>query len=179
MGGVDLGVDGAPLAVLQRDDLLGLAEIDTAGEFAHDHDVEALDQLALERGGFGQRRIAHGGAQIGEEAEILAQAQKARFRTRLIGNISPFRAADRTEHHRVGLVGELHGVLGDRLAMGIIGGAADQILFRLEGGETGLVEKSDQAFDLRHHLDTDAVARKKEELLRRHDLSPLIGMPAD
>ena len=46
---VDLRVDRALLSLAEIDDLLGLAEIDAAGELAHDHDVEAVDQLALER----------------------------------------------------------------------------------------------------------------------------------
>ena len=58
---VELRVDGALLAALQRDDLLGLAEIDAAGQFAHDDDVEAFHHLPLERGGVGERRIADGG----------------------------------------------------------------------------------------------------------------------
>ena len=47
-GGVELGVDGPLLAVLEGDDLLRLTEIDATGELAHDQDVEILDQLALE-----------------------------------------------------------------------------------------------------------------------------------
>ena len=57
VGVVDLGVDGALLAVAEIGDGLRLAEIDAAGELAQDDDVEALDQLALERRGVGQRRI--------------------------------------------------------------------------------------------------------------------------
>ena len=78
VGVVDLGVDAALLAVAEIDDLLGLAEIDAAGQLAHDHDVEALDDLALERRGVGERGIADRRAQIGVEREILAQPQQAR-----------------------------------------------------------------------------------------------------
>ena len=46
VGVVDLRVDAALLAVAEVDDLLRLAEIDAAGQLAHDQDVEALDQLA-------------------------------------------------------------------------------------------------------------------------------------
>ena len=56
-GVVDLRVDGALLAVAEVADLLRLAEIDAAGQLAQDEDVEALDQLALQRGGVGERRI--------------------------------------------------------------------------------------------------------------------------
>ncbi len=79
VGVVDLGVDRALLAVAEVGDGLRLAEVDAAGQLAQDHDVEALDQLALERGGIGERRIGHGRAQVGVEREILAQAQQAGF----------------------------------------------------------------------------------------------------
>ena len=59
---VDLRVDAALLAVAEVDDLLRLAEIDAAGQFAHDEDVEPFDDLRLQRGGGGQRRIADGRA---------------------------------------------------------------------------------------------------------------------
>ena len=42
-GGVDLGIHGALLTVGQFGDFLGLAEIDAAGQFADDHDIEAGD----------------------------------------------------------------------------------------------------------------------------------------
>ena len=44
---VDLRVDAALLAVAEIDDLLGLAEIDAAGQFAHDQNVEAFDDIRL------------------------------------------------------------------------------------------------------------------------------------
>ena len=70
---VDLRVDAALLAVAEVDDLLGLAEIDAAGELAHDQDVEALDHFRLQRRGCRERRIADGRAQIGEKLQVLAQ----------------------------------------------------------------------------------------------------------
>ena len=48
VGLVNLRVDSALLAVAQIDNFLGLAEINPAGQLAHDHDVEPVDQLALE-----------------------------------------------------------------------------------------------------------------------------------
>jgi hypothetical protein len=77
VGVVDLRIDGALLAVAEIGDFLRLAEIDAAGQLAHDQDVEALDDLALQRRGIGKRRIADGRAQIGEELQVLAQAQQA------------------------------------------------------------------------------------------------------
>ncbi len=114
VGVVDLRIDGALLAVAEVGDGLRLAEIHAAGQLAQDHDVEALDQLALERGGIRQRRIGHRGAQVGIEAEVLAQAQQAGFRAHLVGHLVPLRAADGTEDHRVRRLGLGHGCIGDR-----------------------------------------------------------------
>ena len=80
IGVIDLGVDAALLPIAEIDDLLRLAEIDPAGQFAHDHEIEPVDKLALQRGGVGERRIADRRPQIGEERHILPQAQKARLR---------------------------------------------------------------------------------------------------
>ena len=62
-GVVDLRVDAALLAVAEVDDFLGLAEIDAAGEFTDDQDVEAFDDVLLERGRGGKGRVADGGTQ--------------------------------------------------------------------------------------------------------------------
>ena len=53
-----------------------LAEVDPAGELAHDEQVGALDQLALERARVVQRRDRPDRAQVGEQAEALAQAEQ-------------------------------------------------------------------------------------------------------
>ena len=80
----------------------GLAEIDAAGELAHDHDVEPLDDLGLQRRSRSERRIADRRPQIGVKAELLAQAQQPRLGANLIGNAVPFRTADGGQQDRVG-----------------------------------------------------------------------------
>ncbi len=132
VGVVDLGVDGALLAVAEVDDLLRLAEIDAAGELAQDQDVEPLDQLALQRGGIGERRIDDRRAQIGEQLEVLAQAQEPGLGPHLVGHAVPFRPADGAEDHRIGGERLFHRRVGNRLAVGVIGAAADEILLGLE-----------------------------------------------
>ena len=162
---VDLRVDAALLAVAEIDDLLRLAEIDAAGQLAHDQDVEAFDHLLLQRGGGGERRIADGGAEIGEKLQVLAQPQQAGFRAHLVGHRVPFRPADRAEQHGVG--GQRLGHVGfrNRLAMRVIGGAADQPFLGLEAAAEILVHGRDQLLDLGHGLGADAVAGQEEEFL--------------
>ena len=155
-------------AVLERDDLLGLAEIGAARQFAQDEDVEALDVLALERGGLRQRRVADGGAQVGEQVEVLAQAQQAGLGADLVGHLVPFGPADGAEDDGVGglrlgqrLVRQRHAVLVD-------GGAADQAGLGLELRLALLVEEGNQPLDLGHHLRADAVAGKQQKRVRGH-----------
>ena len=169
---VDLRVDAALLAVAEVDDLLGLAEIDAAGQLAHDQDVEAFDDLALQRRGVGERGIADGRAQVGVEAEVFAQPQQAGFGARVIGHGVPFGAADGGQHHRVGGLRQRHVGVADGLAMGVIGAAADQGFFRLEAGDAGAAMPGDDLFQLRHDLGPDAVAGKQEEFVGRHRVGP-------
>ena len=99
---VDLRIDGAAFAVFERHDFLRLAEIDAARQLAHDHDVEAFDQLALQARGVGERRIADGRAEVGEQVEVLAQPQQAGFGTRADREPYPTsaRRRRRTSRHR-------------------------------------------------------------------------------
>ena len=110
VGVVDLGIDCALLAVAEIGDGFRLAEIDPAGQLAHDHDVEAFDQFALEAGSIRPAPDSTtAGPQIGEQPEVLAQPQQPGFRPHLIGHAVPFRTADRAEDHRVGGLGLCHG----------------------------------------------------------------------
>ena len=167
-GVVDLGVDGALLAVAEIEDLLRLAEIDAAGQLAHDHDVEPLDHVALQRRRVGERRITDRGTQIGVEAEVLAQAQQARLRPRLVRDVRPFRPADGGEQHRVGGLGARHVGFRDRRAVRVVGAAADQALLGFEPRQTEPRAGARDLLDFGHHFRADAVAGEKEEFVSRH-----------
>jgi hypothetical protein len=56
---------GAP-AICPRFHPARLAEINIAGEFAHDHDVQTGDHLAFQGGCLRQRLKTQGGTQISE-----------------------------------------------------------------------------------------------------------------
>ncbi len=71
--GVDFGVDAAPAAVGQGLDAARLAEIDAAGQFAQDHDVETGEEIALQCRGVGQCLERQRRPQIGEQIHFLAQ----------------------------------------------------------------------------------------------------------
>ncbi len=147
-----------PLAEI--DDLFRFAEINAAGQFADDEQVKTVDQLALQRGGVGERRIADRRAQVRVEIEILAQPQQASLGPQLVRHFVPFRPADGGEQDGVGRAGARHVGLADRDAMRVIGRAADKAGLDLEMGNALLGEEMGDLLDLGHHLGADAVARQ-------------------
>jgi hypothetical protein len=165
---VNLRVDAALLAVAQIPDLLRRSEIDATRQLTDDQDIEPFDHVALERGGFGERRIADRRTQIGEELQVLAQAQKSGFRAHLIGHLVPFGPADGPEHHRIGVLRQRHGRIGHGLTMGVVSRAADQILLDL-GTQPARVEPGDDALELGRDLGPDAVTGQKKQF-QRHEI---------
>ena len=165
---IDLRINAALLAIAQINDLLGLTEINAAGQFAHDHDVEIFNDLALQRGGVSQSGIADGRTQIGEEGQILAQAQKARLGAHIIGNGIPFGAAHRAEQNSVSRHGQGHMLFADRLAMGIIGRAAHKAALEIEAGKPSLAHEGRNLLDFGHDFGANPVAGQKEDIVGRH-----------
>jgi hypothetical protein len=120
------------LAVAEIGDGLRLAEIHPAGQFTQDDDVEPIHHLALEARGFGKRRIADGGANVGEQAEFFAQAKEPGLRPHLVRHAVPLRAAYCAEDHGIGRMRLGHGRVGDGNLVRVVTATADQIFFDLE-----------------------------------------------
>ncbi len=178
--GIDLGIDAAPGAVGHRLDPARVAEIDAAGQFAHDHQIEAGDQLALQARRVGERLEHHRRAQIGEQIHFLAQAQEAALGAQLERQGLPFRAADRAEQHGVAGQRLVERAIGQRHAVGVVGGTADQPLGDFEAGDMAAIEKFGDAQDLAHDLRADAVAGQDQNLAvgarcPRHASGPALG----
>ena len=83
-----------------------LAEVDVAGELAHDQEVEAGDDLRLERRRGGELRIEQRRPQVGEQRQRLADAQQALLGTQLARQRVVLRTADRAQQDRVGRLRE-------------------------------------------------------------------------
>ena len=169
VGVVHLGIDRALLAVAQVGDGLRLTEVHAAGELAQDHDVEPVHDLALEARGIGQRRIAERRADVGEQAEVFAQPQQARFGAHVVRHAVPFRSADRAEQHGIGGFGLRHRLVGHGDLVGVVGRAADQRFLGLEPGDPALVHPGDHALDLAHDLGADAIAGEEQKIDRGHE----------
>src|SRR5581483_7735505 len=154
--------------VFECHDLLGLAEIGAACQLAQDENVEALDVLAPERGGLRQRRIADGGTQVGEQVELLPEPQQPGLGTDGVGHLVPLRPAHRAEDDCLGLARLGERLVGERRAVPVDGGAADQRRLGLELGPPLAVEEGHDALHLGHHLRSDAVAGKQQKRVRGH-----------
>ena len=123
-------------------------------------------QLALERGGVGERRIADRGTQIGEQLEVLAQAQQAGLGALVVRHAVPFRPADRAEHHRVG------GLRALAWSRPRSPRRARRRRSRRRGRSRSRMAAAARAFtqattllDLGHHFGADAVAGEQEEFV--------------
>lgn len=66
-----------------------------------------------------------GGPQVGEQVHFLAQAQQAGFRPRVPTQIVVLRTADGAEQDGIRVLRLVQGRVGQRGAMGVIGGAAN------------------------------------------------------
>ena len=79
-----------------------VAEVDAAGQFAHDQQVGAGDALFAQRAAAVERGNRLDRAQVGEQVEALANAQQALLGARVVGvGAVPLRAADGGEQHCV------------------------------------------------------------------------------
>ena len=126
------GVHRALAAAGQRLAAARLAEVEAAGELADHHEVRPLHHRALERRGVHQHRKALRGAQVGEEVQLLADAEEAALRPRLLREVVPLGPAHRAEEDGVGLLAEPEGGVRQGPAGGVDGGAAHEARLELE-----------------------------------------------
>ena len=113
-----------------------VAEVDAAGQLAHDEQVGAGDPLRAQRARVEQRRARPDRAQVGVQAEALAEAEQALLGARRVGvGRVPLRPADGAEQHGVGVAAGLEHLVGERGAVLVDRGAADQALVELELAE--------------------------------------------
>ena len=149
MFGVRAGVDRVPGRAFL------LAEIDSARQLANDQEIDAGDHVGPQRGRVRESLVGDDRAQIGVNAQILAQREQSLFGPR---RPFPFRPADRTEQHGVGLAAQGERVVGQRHAAGVDGAAAELCLAQLERMPEARADGGEDARRFRHHLRADAVS---------------------
>ena len=89
-----------------------LAEIDAAGQLAHDHQIKrGADDVGADGRSAAQRLKNDGGAQVREQPERLANAQKPCFGPLAAGQHIPLGAAHRAEQDCVRRLAGIYGLL--------------------------------------------------------------------
>ena len=171
---VDQGVEALALAIVQGADATRLTEIDAAGEFTHDHDVQPRHHLGLQSGGIGQLRIEQCRTQVGEQPQPGAQSQQPLLGADGDVQMFPLGAAHSTQQHGVSGLGLLQGLVGQWHAAGIDGGAAHRCLVQLDVEPLAL-ELFQHLHRLGDDLGADAVAGKDEYLLGHLGLVPWVS----
>ncbi len=173
--GVGARVEGAvPLAT-------PLAEVDAAGQLAHHQQVGPLDALAPQRARVVERRPGAHGPQVGVEAEPRAQPEQALLRARLGGvGCVPAGPAHRAQQHGVRTRAGLEHLVGEGGAVGVDGGAADQVLVPCDREPVVGRDRVDQLAGDRHDLGPDPVARQQgDRHLSHRRLLPAARGPRD
>ena len=96
------GVIALALACCVHADAARLAEVDAAGEFAHDEDVQPLHPFGFQRGAVNQRVHDLRRTQVGKQPQIGADSEQAGLRALCARQVVPFRPANAGEQHRIG-----------------------------------------------------------------------------
>ena len=148
---------------------LTFAEVQASGELAHDHKVDALDDLGLKRGGACERIEDLHGTQVGVQTQALADTQKARLGARRagIGGV-PLRPAHGRKQHGIGGLCGFERSCRQRVAHRVDGGAADK---RIGAGELHVVLLAHRFKNLHafgNDFRADAVARQRANVVLRH-----------
>ena len=122
----------------------------------------AFDQVGAQGAGGGEAGVEDAGAQVGVEAELLAQGQqRAALRAQVrVGDSVVLGAADRAEVDGVGALGEGQRLRRQGVAGGVVGRAADERFVQIQV-EVVLLGGGLQDLDaFVHDLRADAVSRQ-------------------
>ena len=137
-----------------------------------------VEQLRPERRRRDERRVDADRAQVGVQAEPAAQREE-----RLLGpdrgrRIGPLRPTDRAEQDRVGRAAGGEVLVADRDAVGVDGGAADDVLGPVDVEAEPAARRVDDAPGGGHDLRPDAVARDRRDAVGRATPGPAAVMAA-
>jgi hypothetical protein len=109
----------------------------------------------------GELLVADRRAEVGEQAQVLAQAQDGLLGAQRAFELVVLPVAHGAEQHGVGGLGQVQRAVGQRVAVGLVGGAADQaVSVHLELQ----VQHVQHLHGLGHDLGADAVTRQDGDL---------------
>jgi len=159
------GVVGLALAIFQLAHAPWRAEVDTAGQLAHDEDIQARDHFRLEARRVSQLRVEDRRAQVAEQAQLRTDLQQATLRADITFDLVPFRAAHRAEQYGVGRAGAVQGFIGQWHAVLVDGRAADHVVAQLKAQAVLAVGEFQHLDRFGHDFRTNTVARENQNLL--------------
>ena len=141
---------------------LMFAEIQTSGQFTHDHHVKALiADFFFQRTGAFEFVIQICGTKVGEQAKRFSQFQKTGLRSFGRFQLVPWRcgsvAADRSHQYRVTLSGSFDGLIRKRYTMYINGCSAHQKAGIMKGMAVFFTDLVEYFCGFPYDLRTDAV----------------------
>ncbi len=148
--GADIGGvgGGAPL----------LAEVDAARQFAHEHEIDPVEHLRLDRRDPAQRSVHRDRAQVRIHAEFAPQRKERRLGAHRRIRGAPLRSADRAEQHRIGAPAQRERVGWQAVAVHIDRGATEKGGCEFELVAEGGSGRIEDAKRLRNDFGTDPVA---------------------
>jgi hypothetical protein len=144
-----------------------LSEVDPPGELPHDEQVDAPHDLGLQRRGVGERGKHRRGPQVGEQAELLADAQQPLLRPRVDGHVVPARSPDGAEQHGPAVPRARDHLVGERGAVGVDRRAADETLFERELDAGRGRRRLEHATRLLRHLRAHSVSGQDQDALHQ------------
>lgn len=106
------------------------AEVDAADQLAHDEHVDVL--CVFERADVGERVEQFGGAKVGVKPHRLAHAEQRALGALFVRQRVVLRPSDRAQQHAVAVQALVEALLGERLTVFVVGGAAANAVFEIE-----------------------------------------------
>ncbi len=165
VGVINHGVHGTFATMLGGASAFGLAKVETAGEFAHDEDVETEGgDVGAQWAGVGKFGVEASRAEVGEELEVFADGEQGGALGLLVGGQGfPLGAADGAEENGGGLLAEFFCGFGEGVAVVINSDAADVGFFEDETQVVSGVECVEDFQGFTHDFGADAVAGKDRD----------------
>ena len=147
---------------------LTFAEIDSAGQFAHEEHVHAFQQVRPQGRMLDQRRPGLHRPQVGEEAEVLANLQKTLLGAHAGVGVRPFRAADGAHQDGIGLFSPAQRIGGQGLPPAVDGDSAHQGFLEAKIVAEALRHASQGFARLRRYLRANAISWQDQYVCRCH-----------
>ena len=149
-------------------DPVALAEVQAADKLAHDEHIRTAHYVGLQRRCTDKLVVCTHGAQIGIQAELFADGEKALFGTRVIGISGlPFWTAHRSKQHGISRARCLERFCRKRGAQRIDGCAADKRLTTCKRHTEALGDTVEHLLRLTHDFRPDTITRQQAYVHRR------------